>query len=209
VSNSSSSSFVCEVCGHGEEVHTDEMEHTPDVSCVNGHNICKTHVPDIPLLDALKYVVTNTNAAKALDGFNDKVAAMTDVQSIASFIDGLEFGPKVDRYDYTNSYISSLKQFVQRFVDGYEDDETISLSDLFEMAYDDYELLDDQYNFTYSIPASFCPLCQFTIMSRVDMIKVMAKDMGFGSVDELVNHLTTSRFSNKEELDSYVVDVSI
>jgi hypothetical protein len=44
VSNSSSSSFICEVCGRDESGWDMGHEDADMVTCVNGHLICKSHI---------------------------------------------------------------------------------------------------------------------------------------------------------------------
>lgn len=45
VSNSSSSSFVCDICGDAYEVSTEDMEFPPsEFICENGHSFCSSHV---------------------------------------------------------------------------------------------------------------------------------------------------------------------
>ena len=44
VSNSSSSSFICEICGRDESGWDMGHEDADMVTCVNGHLICKSHI---------------------------------------------------------------------------------------------------------------------------------------------------------------------
>ena len=59
VSNSSSSSFICEVCGDSTEGFICDFGAENKVMCVNGHIFCKTHaVKDIGIdLDTYNYKV--------------------------------------------------------------------------------------------------------------------------------------------------------
>jgi hypothetical protein len=44
VSNSSSSSFICDICGYTEEVYEDQTESF--YSCEKGHTFCRKHLKD-------------------------------------------------------------------------------------------------------------------------------------------------------------------
>lgn len=53
VSNSSSSSFVCDVCKHSEVIY-DGGDDDSFCKCVNGHSLCRTHLNKAARLDAQK-----------------------------------------------------------------------------------------------------------------------------------------------------------
>jgi len=46
VSNSSSSSFVCDVCGHAEEIRDSDFSYASIIHCENGHVICRDELID-------------------------------------------------------------------------------------------------------------------------------------------------------------------
>ena len=46
VSNSSSSSFVCDVCGHAEEIRDSDFEYASIIYCESGHVICRDELID-------------------------------------------------------------------------------------------------------------------------------------------------------------------
>jgi len=46
VSNSSSSSYICEVCGHDESGYDIGLEYAEMSECTRGHIICDSHIKD-------------------------------------------------------------------------------------------------------------------------------------------------------------------
>jgi len=46
VSNSSSSSFVCDICGNVESERDAEPSDLGFVECVHGHTVCQDHIPN-------------------------------------------------------------------------------------------------------------------------------------------------------------------
>ena len=47
VSNSSSSSFICSVCGHTESGWDMSIDEANMCECVNNHVLCTDHIPDL------------------------------------------------------------------------------------------------------------------------------------------------------------------
>lgn len=48
VTNSSSSSFICQICGYVTGGYNYSLEDVGFVECVNGHEFCQEHVINIP-----------------------------------------------------------------------------------------------------------------------------------------------------------------
>ena len=90
VSNSSSSSFICDVCGHNESGYDISLEDCEMYECVHGHVFCEDHVEDFDkkefCLELLKNNLTQyqeyqklyggyekhiENAEKSIDDFNN------------------------------------------------------------------------------------------------------------------------------------------
>lgn len=60
VTNSSSSSFICEICGHTETVFDASIEDVGMYECLNGHTFCQDEALDPPSKkDMLKYIFDN------------------------------------------------------------------------------------------------------------------------------------------------------
>ena len=53
VSNSSSSSFICEVCGNTESGWDMSLEEAYMVNCKNGHEFCESHILGENTIDSL------------------------------------------------------------------------------------------------------------------------------------------------------------
>ena len=53
VSNSSSSSFICEVCGSAESGYDMSTRDAGFYRCVSGHEFCESHLVEVDL-DAMK-----------------------------------------------------------------------------------------------------------------------------------------------------------
>lgn len=78
VSNSSSSSFVCDVCGHDESGWDLGLRDAGMYECVNGHVFCEGHVKEIPwtvirdfvVKDLEKYIGKYGDDQNATDALN-------------------------------------------------------------------------------------------------------------------------------------------
>ena len=56
VTNSSSSSFVCEICGESETYY-DGLGEIGACSCENGHEFCQEHILDLPRNDMIQAIL--------------------------------------------------------------------------------------------------------------------------------------------------------
>ena len=63
VTNSSSSSYVCEICGDCEGGYDMSLEDAEMYECENGHTFCRSHVFNSKkyYINALKYIAKNEN----------------------------------------------------------------------------------------------------------------------------------------------------
>lgn len=113
VSNSSSSSFICDVCGNSECGYDISLEDCQMYECVHGHTFCEDHVEDFDkkefCLELLKsnlskyqdyqnrygnYEKDIENAKKAIDDFNS-----SDVDDYDEIMDDYDY-----RYSFPEKY---------------------------------------------------------------------------------------------------------
>ncbi len=76
VSNSSSSSFTCDVCGDTESGFDISLDDIEMAECINGHIFCKSHMPNIGEYDNIDYL-------EAFNNFSEK--ELKDNHKIKSF----------------------------------------------------------------------------------------------------------------------------
>lgn len=141
VTNSSSSSFVCDFCGHDESGYDMCLSEAGMYECENGHTFCKDHMEkEIVWLDVVKKLVSN------------------------NIISDEEYCKK---YPGDNSYYQT------RIAEGKE-----LLLHLAEKDEDELEEIAEEYEFGYSVPAEYCPLCTFVGITDKDMKKYLLAKNG-------------------------------
>jgi hypothetical protein len=203
VSNSSSSSFVCCICGHAEEVSSEEMEYAVDCSCEHGHNFCRDHLPDITVRQVLEWVIQKSLAIDIVS----LGKAVNECATLEEKIDVINTFDATDIDRYKKDGVFGLRRAIEDISQkGF--DRVVSIGSVLEQIFYN-DVLSDEWDFIYSIPTEYCPVCQFKTVSRDDILRMTVKDVGFASLDELVNHITTSRFSDKEDFAKYVAGVPL
>lgn len=134
VSNSSSSSFVCDICGCVESGYDLSMSDAGYMMCENGHTFCNTHMKE-------EFDEHSKDCAESLVNIMKKRTwgdYTKDIKVLEDFINS----------DYDN-----LQDFLYDNSDKYKDDNGYNLSE-------DY--FDDEINDLiecYGIPEKYCPLC--------------------------------------------------
>jgi len=88
VSNSSSSSFVCDICGHDESGYDMSIEEANMYSCENGHIICEDHIDS--------EVLENFRKEKIEEYAKDNDLTFAEAED--------EYEGYDDRYDFPSKY---------------------------------------------------------------------------------------------------------
>jgi hypothetical protein len=135
VSNSSSSSFICEVCGQVECGYDISLSDCQMYECVHGHIFCEYHVEDFDKKEFCLELIKN----------------------------------EIIKY-----------QEYQKKYGGYEKDiETAekALDDLMNENndYDDYDEIMNDYDYRYSFPEKYCPICSLSDIRAEDALNYLLK----------------------------------
>ncbi len=116
VSNSSSSSYICEICDHAESGYDLGMAEAEFISCVNDHTICEGHVLDYIMekgfiAELKQYLIDNDEARESDVEDIDEANALIECGEIrwnlpAAFCPCCNFH-SLARYDY-HRYLETL-----------------------------------------------------------------------------------------------------
>jgi hypothetical protein len=132
VTNSSSSSFVCDFCGAQESGYDMSLSEAGMYECENGHTFCSDHmVKDIEWLEVVKKLISND--------------VIYNKESIEKYPESTEY------------YTKRMEEAKELLLELSEKDE------------DELEELADEYEFRYSVPEEYCPLCSFVNVTDNDM----------------------------------------
>ena len=146
VTNSSSSSYVCEICGNVEAGYDLGLSDAEMFECENSHEICNHHLPESKeyYTHVLNYIINNCNIDNA------KMKAIT----LIGLIDEMSI----------DSFKEELKKIIilsskERYGDDDEDE------------YDNRFLGFDYY----SLPEPLCPVCNLYTVTSETIIKYLYK----------------------------------
>ena len=92
VTNSSSSSYVCEICGRSESGWDMSLAEAEMVSCINGHTFCEDEILQIPRDDMIHQIEEYQNEYPQYCGdiyTKDELLAMSDKELLAEFFNKL------------------------------------------------------------------------------------------------------------------------
>jgi hypothetical protein len=82
VTNSSSSSFVCEICGHTESGYDMCLREAEMMRCINGHTFCCEHSLDITKNELIKMILDNKWNKDRFDSETKKYRDFTEEELI-------------------------------------------------------------------------------------------------------------------------------
>lgn len=60
VTNSSSSSYTCDICGYTESGWDIGLDEAGMVECVNGHTLCENEMLPVPKAELIKFILQRT-----------------------------------------------------------------------------------------------------------------------------------------------------
>jgi hypothetical protein len=165
VTNSSSSSYICDVCGEDASGWDMTLSEANMYECENGHVFCEDHA----------------------DSFNEREMVIELVKQ-----DIKKYSKYVDEYKEKgkdNTYYLNLVNESQNDLLNYQND---TKSDEFDWD----ELLSDM-DFRYNVPASICPICNFSELTDSDATAYMLYKYGV-SAEQLKKEIREN-FGNYSE----------
>ena len=118
VSNSSSSSFICDICGHAESGYDDyiDLASVGMCTCQNGHTFCNDHITDEKLRRALFNLENKFEYNGDLIVIYDLDPKYCPICSGHRFIDS----EVIDYMKVTNKYDSIIDEMKTKFEDRFQ-----------------------------------------------------------------------------------------
>lgn len=176
VTNSSSSSFICDSCG---EVHSGfdvSMSDFNMYQCENGHTC---HIEEFIEFDE-DSVEFKQELIKKQIKYNEK--------QILFYEEKLK--------DSNNEkYFDSYKQYSERYKT-----KIVELNSFDNL--DDVSLDDIDEDWTYSVPAKYCPICSFEVLTNDDALSYLYKKYSIDKEDLLKE--IKDKFNSYEEFSRYL-----
>lgn len=158
VTNSSSSSFVCEYCGTVEAGYDMGIDEAGMVECECGHTLCECHI-------------------NSKSGFEEEKQML-----INSLNDSLKY--YAERNDESNKDEYILKRLVE-LTDNLDFVKMLVEKDLDEYEKEDrYDDLLEYYDLKHTIPKAVCPLCTHEIVKDSEIAEYCAHKIGI-TIEEL------------------------
>jgi hypothetical protein len=139
VTNSSSSSYVCDICSSSESGWDMGLSEAEMFQCVNGHTFHESCGNDLP-----------NGKTMLIACITNKIADITESTYYTS-------EQIAERLLEETTLLAKVNDNNDEDNDDYMDDD-----DMLSMAYDDYEL-------RYSMPSSVCPICSFGVAQDSDI----------------------------------------
>lgn len=154
VTNSSSSSFICDCCGYVEAGYDVSLEDVGMCECENGHTLCNDHVEDDMDFDTKKKLLIRSlkNDVKYYEGKADEYA----IKRFLKLTEDLDFVNNLTKEQYDNN----------------ENDEEDKFDDL--LSYNDLES---------TVPAELCPLCSHSKITDREMLDYALKKLNLKEED--------------------------
>ena len=178
VSNSSSSSFICDVCGHVESGW--DMSMSEMYECTNGHTFCESHVSDN--VDNKSLLIAYYTADIECNG--DKYGSSSKLDEIVSYA-GSPFccGVEVDS-DFCPECGKSKNEFEYKIDPDY------------------YSNLIDDIDIRYEYPSEYCPICSFGSIDDGLLIQylIYSKDL---DIQKLKGEIK-DKFKNYDEYVEFI-----
>jgi len=159
VSNSSSSSFICVICGAAEGGYDVSLEDCGMVECFNEHIMCEDHVRPIDDIEI-----------EGVKGFLiSYLSKWEDQEEARAFMEKVSLAETMDQI--TKAIEEDEGEFCEQFI----------------------------------LPQA-CPICRNEELSEEDMIKILVKDNGFTTEEDMKYELL-SRFDSYASIKEYVKDI--
>ena len=179
ISNSSTSSFVCGVCGHIEAERDCGLKDFEMKECEHGHVFhidCNT-VKMPPLTNERIYTELKETYSKELSFLHDNVQLYEDVLA----------GKREPKYDWEKSYSKSyFEREIERYKEAIKDFENKleKLNDYYENKQESfggyYEPIYEEEFYDAPVKEEFCPVC--------NKLKQMKQDPRYNEYKELFEH---------------------
>ena len=156
VSNSSSSSFVCDITGRSYTEYEASLEDADMYECENGHTFTRRFFIDAPVpekespetlaREALQKIIAEIDFEKALDIF------------------------RKNHTDHYRNLDKNLKSILYSNIKNGFENALIHFNEVTSFEEEDED--------EYSLPARNCPICQMTETSRSNLITYLLKTVG-------------------------------
>ena len=154
VSNSSSSSFICDVCGQDVSGWDMSLSEAEMYECENGHIFCEHH--------ALSY---ESKKQFCIGLITSKIESYTKRMNDSEDTIGTGYGSK----KYYENYLITEQEKLKEVEESDEDY--------------DYDDLMESYDYRYEFPSKYCPICQMEHVTDSDMVSFLFKKFNLSKED--------------------------
>jgi hypothetical protein len=179
VSNSSSSSFICDVSGHtecGMDMCLSEAEMS---QCVNEHTFC------------------NDYKVCRFDELSDDVKQRLAAENKVSYDYDIEVLDEDGKRNYSKSNAARRKDYDEKVLQFIMVNSTEDLLQMF-----DNEEYDEDVRSGYSLPVEMCPICSFDMVVSDDALKYL--EIKNGITVESIKKEIKENFSSYKEFQKYL-----
>jgi len=173
VSNSSSSSFICEVCGQDASGYDMCLSEAGMYTCDNGHTFCEDH--------ALAY---ESQKEFCIGLINSRIENYTKRMNESNDSTGTGYGSKKSYEGYIIDEKEKLKEVEESNEDEY-----------------DYDDLMESYDYRYEFPSKYCPICQMDHVTDEDIVSYLYKKFNLTYVD--LKAEIKSTFKNYDDFKNF------
>lgn len=207
VSNSSSSSFVCDICNEtfsGWDASPSDFDGVRE--CQNGHIICCHSFEDNSLKDKLILAKESMNSSR--DHYKNQIEILKEKLAKDEFGESSSSG-----YRSKSECTSSLSWYEKRIQEDFEEIERLNSFDFDDFSdlcdADDVEDLEtrdffenvlDNLDNKDAVSSEKCPICSFSIVSNSDLKSYMKKK---GMLDETMKEIKKN-FGNYTEFRDFL-----
>lgn len=183
VTNSSSSSYICDVCNRAEGGYDLSLSDVEMYECENGHTVCDDEIITYDI-DDIEEIVHKINAKNYLaeqdaikEAYNSKKEKTYDWRYsqavkvvLKAKMNGFETKEDLDAYmDLENA---KCRDFIDKLsMLGFE--EAYDLSEDFI-----YTTPETIYDIRYNMPSEFCPICQLKHITIYDALDTALNKLG-------------------------------
>ncbi len=174
VTNSSSSSFICDCCGSVEAGYDVSLEDVGMCECENGHTLCNYHVEDEMDFETKKKLLIRylKKDVRYYEGKADEYA----IKKFLKLTEDLDFVINLTEEQYEKD----------------ENDEEYRFEDL--LSYNDLES---------TIPVELCPLCSHSTVTDREMLDYALKKLNLKEEDlkEMVREYLIAEDKKNEKIE--------
>ena len=186
VTNSSSSSYICVVCGHSDSGYDYSREDADMYCCGNHGDICKKHVVKHLPATEIEYNVLATN-------FLQKQGVCDPKETKIAYAILQEYRKLITRRDRIDGEEIIIKVAEDQQV---EEVDMAPVSEIMDKIFNGY----CDYN---EIPKIFCPVCRFREITDNDLLKIACRYMETKTPYDLKQKLC-SQFISREEFSAWL-----